>query len=167
MIRRAAICAMPLLLIACAGPEGEPPSLATRPIEGILDEPTRAIAPVPSATDATLAAEIERLVSQARAGDSDFDAAYPSARQAVDMAAGRPAESEAWIEAQLAVSALDSARAETTIALSALDTILAEQMMRGEPVEIDRLVEARDRVATLYAAQNARYGALNGRLRTR
>ena len=167
MIRRAAICAMPLLLLACAGPEGEPPSLGTRPIEGVLDEPTRAIAPVPSATNAALAAEIERLVNQARAGDSDFDAAYPSARQAVDMAAGRPAESEAWIEAQLAVSALDSARAETITALGALDTILAEQTVRGEPAEIDRLVDARDQVAALYASQNERYDSLNGRLRTR
>ncbi|MEO1168583.1 MAG: hypothetical protein AAFW97_07745 [Pseudomonadota bacterium] len=167
MIIRRITLGLPLILMACAGPEGEPPSLATRPIEGVLDEPVRGIAPVPSENDPALAAEIDRLVNQATAGEQDFTAAYPATRRAVDAADGSSAESESWIEAQLAVSALDAARAETITALGQLDAILADQTVRGQPAEIDRLVAARDRVATLYAAQNERYDALNARLRTR
>ncbi|WP_299328246.1 hypothetical protein [Parasphingopyxis sp.] len=166
MIRRAAICATPLLLLACAGPEGEPPSLATRSIEGVLDEPVRGIAPVRSAADPALAAEIDRLVSQAGAGDRDFGAAYPAAERAVAAASGSSMQSETWIEAQLAVSALDSARAETIAALGDLDSMLAEQTASGRPAETNRLVAAREQVAALYESQNARYDALNRRLRT-
>ena len=158
---------LPLAMAACAGPEGEPPSLATRPIEGILDAPVRAIAPVESASDPALAAEIDALVGQARAGNGDFTEAYPAARQAVERAVGTAVESEIWIEAQLAVSALDSARSQTIRALGALDGILAEQTASGRPAETERLLGARDEVAALYEQQNARYDALNSQLRPR
>ncbi|QLC24019.1 hypothetical protein HFP57_02540 [Parasphingopyxis algicola] len=155
-----------LLLASCAGPEGEAPSLTPRPIEGILDEPVRAIAPVASANDAALAAEIDALVREAEAGDRAFSQAYPAAQDAVAAAAGSSLESEAWIGAQLAVSALDSTRTDTTRALGSLDAILAEQATTGEPAETERLLAARERVAALYEAQVRRYEALNGRLRT-
>ena len=62
-----------------------------------------------------------------------------------------PLESEAWIEAQLAVSALDSQRSETVRALGGLDSILARQTLAGEPAETERLLAAREQVAALYA----------------
>lgn len=171
MIIRRSILALtfvlPFALITCAGPEGDPPSLATRPVEGILDEPVWGIAPVESASDTALASQIARLIGQARAGDRNFAAAYPVAQQAVGAAAGSPAESEAWIAAQLAMSALDSARAETIRALGLLDLIFAEQAISGSPAETERLIEGRREVAALHDGQNSRHDALNARLRSR
>ncbi len=155
-----------LLLAACAGPEGESPSLAPRPIEGIIDQPIRGIAPIASADDAALASQIADLVNQAEAGNQSFHAQYPDAMATVDQAIGSALESEAWIEAQLAVSALDSLRSDTVRALGGLDSILAQQTAAGEPAETERLLAARERVAALYADQNRRYDALNSRLRT-
>ncbi|MBC2778008.1 hypothetical protein [Parasphingopyxis marina] len=156
-----------LALISCAGPEGEPPSLGPRPVEGILDAPVYAIAPVPSADDPALAARIDGLVAQAEQGEQAFLAAYPAAQSAIAAASNAAVESEAWIEANLAISALGNAGSPTTTALGELDGIFAEQAASGEPAETARLAAARDRVATLHAGQAARYDALNGRLRTR
>jgi hypothetical protein len=167
MIIRYCLLSLPLLLVACAGPEGDAPSLTPRPIEGILDEPVRAIAPVQSTSDTALATEIAALVEQAEAGHSAFTARYPAAQGTVQNAAGSAVESEAWIEAQLAVSALDSARSETVRTLGSLDAILAGQALAGAPSETEKLLDARERVASLYGEQNALYDALNATLRTR
>ncbi len=167
MIIRASFILIPFLLTACAGPEGRAPSLSPRPIEGILDAPTHAIAPVQSVSDSALAAEIDALVGQAEAGQTAFAAGYPAARNTAERAAGSAVESETWIEAQLAVSALDSARSATVRALGSLDGILAEQALAGTPAETNRLLAAREHVAALYAAQNAQYDPLNAMLRTR
>jgi hypothetical protein len=164
---RFALIACLFTLASCAGPEGEPPSLGPRPIEGILDAPVYAIAPVPSASDPALATRIDGLVAQAEEGEQAFLAAYPAAQSAVAAASNAAVESEAWIEANLAVSALGSARSPTTTALGELDGILAGQAASGEPAETARLAAARDRVAALHTSQSARYDALNGRLRTR
>lgn len=163
----ASLLPLPILLLACAGPEGEAPSLAPRPIENILDEPIHAIEPVESTSDAALAAEIDMLVRQAESGHDTFTASFPATRDAVTAAAGRPLESESWIEAQLAVSALDSARSSTVEALGLLDGILAGQALAGAPSETQRLLAARERVAALYEEQNALYDPLNAMLRTR
>ena len=114
MMIRASLVSLTILLTACAGPEGEAPSVASRPIEGILDAPIRGIAPVQSVSSATLSAEIDALIDQAQAGHSGFAENYPAAQSAIASAAGSPIESEAWIAAQLAISALDSARAESS-----------------------------------------------------
>lgn len=163
----ASLLAFPILLLACAGPEGEAPSLAPRPIEGILDQPVHAIEPVESVDNAALAAEIETLVGRAEAGHHTFSARYPATRDAVTAASGAALESESWIAAQLALSALDSARSSTVEALGMLDGILAEQALAGAPSETQRLLAARERVSALYEDQNALYDPLNRMLRTR
>ena len=166
MINRASLVSLTILLTACAGPEGEAPSIGSRPIEGILDAPIRGIAPVQSTSSAALSAEIDALIHQAEAGHSGFAANYPAAQNAITSAAGSAIESEAWIAAQLAISALDSARSETVRALGSLDAILAEQAVSSAPAETEKLVDARVHVARLYDDQNTRYDALNANLRT-
>ncbi len=151
----------------CAGPEGELPSLGPRPIEGILDEPVYAIAPVPSLDDPALAARIDALRAEAQQGEQAFAAYYPTAARAVAAAQGSAPESEPWIEAHLAISALDSSRSPTGEALASLDAILAEQALAGQTAEIDALAAARDDVAALFASQAERYGRLNSNLSTR
>ncbi len=165
MEMRFAILLLPCALAACGVPEGETPSLAARPIEGIADAPMRAIAAVPSASDAALASRISDLVSRAEQGQSAFAIALPRTRSAVSAAGS--AESESWIDAQTALSALDSARSPTTSALGELDAILADQALFGEPAETDRLLDARMRVTALDAEQAEHYEALLSALRSR
>lgn len=153
-------------LAACAVAETNPPSLAHRDVEGILDQPMRAIAPAASANDPALASRIGELVAQAEVGQRDFAAALPSAQSAVQRARGAARESEAWIAAQLAISALDGTRSETTTALGELDAILGAQTAGGALAETDRLTEAREQVLALYDAQNASYQTLLAGLRS-
>ena len=162
---RFACLSLCLMVATCAGPEVEAPSLAIWPIEGILDEPIHGIARVPDTPDTALAAEIDRLVAQAMAGDKRFTADYRATRTTIVAALGSPAESELWVAAQLSISALDSARSETVRALGALDSILADQALSARPSETEKLLSAR--VASLYASQNTRYDALNSLLRIR
>lgn len=165
MARFPAFILLPLITAACAGPEGSPPSLGPRPVEGILDQPVYAIAPIPSASDPALAARIDRLAAEAEQGEQAFAAVYAATESAVAAAAGSGIESEPWIAAHIALSALDSARSPTTTALGDLDGMLAEQAITAQPVEIERLDAARQRVATLHENQSARYEALLARLR--
>lgn len=166
MTPRTSILTIPLLAVACAGPQPNPPSLAPRAIEGVLERPVQVTAPVASADDAALAARIAGLVDEAVEGERAFSEALPEARQAIAAAEGDAAQSEDWIVAQVALSALDGYRAPTTRALGELDAILAEQTLAGEPAETEVLIAARDRVASLYASQVEAYEALAGRLRT-
>lgn len=147
-------------LTACAVAESNPPSLAHREIEGILDEPIRAIAPVDSTSDATLAQRIDALVAQAQSGQRAFDSALPAARSRAQAARGAAIESESWIAAQLALSALDGTRVDTANALGELDSIFARQAASGDYVETAKLSSARERVLALYEAQTSAYEAL-------
>lgn len=156
-----------LLAAGCSMPEADPPSLGPRAIEGVLDEPAYAIAPVASADDPALAARIAELVAEAEAGDARFAELLPPTERIVSRAAGSPAESEAWIVAQVELSALDGARSPTTTALGALDEIFARQAIDGAPAEAQRLAAARARVAALYEAQARRVSALQAMLRSR
>lgn len=150
-----------LTIAGCAGPEGSPPSLAPRPIEAIADEPARAVPPRESRADPALAARIDALVAEAKRGEVEFRAALPETQQTVERAEGAPAESEAWIEAQLALTALDATRGTTTTALGELDAILAGQAQSGEPVEVERFEAARERVLALHAGQVQAYAGLS------
>lgn len=164
---RHAILPVLLLSTGCIGVEADPPSLGPRDIEGVLDEPAYAIAPVPSAEDPALAARIAEFVRDAERGEDAFDAMLPAVRRTVAAAAAAPAESEAWIVAQLELSALGATRSPTTTALGALDEIYARQTLDGRPAETDALLAARERVAALYESQAERYDALDARLRSR
>ena len=166
-MRWTAAPALLLIASACGAPDAEPPSLAPRPVEGVLDRPVQALAPVPSAEDPALAARIAELVEQAEAGNRAFAGQLPATRSAVAAAEGSAPESEAWIVAQVALSALDGERSPTTTALGALDQILAEQALSGEPAEIDALTPARERVAALFASQTQVFDALAARLSSR
>jgi len=163
----AALALTTFALAACAAPEGDPPSLGPRVIESVIDRPVRAIAPVAVASDAALAARIAELVSEAERGESAFRDELASARRTVSRAAGSAPESESWIEAQMAVSALDRTRTPTASALGALDGILSDQTLTGEPAETTRLLAARERVAALYARQAESFDALLNGLRPR
>jgi hypothetical protein len=120
---------VPLLLAAgCAAP-GPYPSLAPRPAEKAHAEDAEERKPTPQPDDPALAAEIDGLLAAGRAGAAEFDRALPAAQAAANAAGG--AGSESWIEAQQALSRLESARARTTAAVADLDRLAVERTGAG------------------------------------
>ena len=117
-----------LLLSACStGPNGHEPSLAPRAAEAI--DPR---VPIPSEVvagpaDPALLARISELMAEVHNGDAAFQAAAQNA-QALAASAG-PAQSESWIAAQQAISALVASRAPVTRAISDLDGLASSRLM--------------------------------------
>ena len=105
------------------------PSLARRAAESI-DPRVPVIAEVASGpVDAALAARLGKLVADGHEGARSFDAQLGQT-EALAKAAG-PAQSEGWIVAQEALSALEGARAKTTAALADVDAIAAGRIKSG------------------------------------
>jgi hypothetical protein len=110
---------------ACAAPTGAP-SLSPRPAEAIdprvpVPEPT-----IPTTPDPGLADQLEALVSQAIAADSEF---RPLAERALQLAQSAGAkESESWVVAQQALSAAVAARAPVARALGDIDALGARRV---------------------------------------
>lgn len=153
-----------LLAVGCAAP-GSYPSLEPREIERRLaaeDEADPAPAP---ADDASLPGRLGAFVERARAGQSQFEAALAEARPAV-AAAGAP-ESDAWVEAQQALSRLEAARAVTTGALADLDAFaVAEARSRTvSPADLERIQDAVTAVQALADRQSDEIGRLQASLR--
>jgi hypothetical protein len=127
MLRRFAL--LPLLLSACTTTPTSEPSLAPRAAEAIdprVPIPNEVIA---GPADPALAARIAGLIAEIRAGDAAFQAASGQAERLA--AAAGPAQSESWIEAQQALSALVAARAPVTRAMADLDALAATRVVVG------------------------------------
>lgn len=153
------------LVAALAGctrsPDGYP-SLLPRPIEAqSLAEPQR---PVPVATpDATLDTRIAELTASLAAGNQRFAAAAQEAEAKVAVARGVPEGSETWLDAQAALSTLESLRAPTLLALADLEGMVIERGKAGQPPypALESAVAATDAMAN---AQADRIGALEAAL---
>jgi hypothetical protein len=160
-------CAAPrlrVLLLACllggCATGGEFPSLAPRPVEQLsFEEPIKVDPPV--AADPALSGRAGAILAEARAGDGEFEQAYARALPLV-RAAG-PAGSDAWIQAQEAISRVEAARIGTTSALSELDLLIADQSddPTNERVWAD-LQSARQAAENLVADQRRRLDGLKG-----
>ena len=157
--------AFPALALAIAGCTPEPggyPSLLPRPIEKqSLAEPERpAQVAVP---DAALDARIAEVTARLQSGNQRFAAAAQEAEAKVAVARGVPEGSDAWLNAQTALSALDSLRAPTLTAVAELESMASERGMAGKPAypALDSAVAAAGAMAT---AQGDRIGALEAAL---
>lgn len=148
---------------ACAAP-GPYPSLEPRPIEKALagtdEEPAEAV----PADEAGLPARIAAAMAEVRRGQSAFDAALPEARAAAERAGA--AESESWIEAQLALSRLEAAGALSGKALADLDALALaeEQSRRVSPGDLARLQEAIAAAQAVADRQVAEIARIKGRI---
>jgi hypothetical protein len=143
----------PLVFAAgCAAP-GPYPSLAPRPAEKAYADDAEERKPVPQPDDPALAGEIDRLLAEAKAGAAIFDSAFPAAQRTAGAAGA--AGSDAWIEAQQALSRLETARARTTAAQADLDRLAVERTGAGTLGEGDaeRLRSATAEIQTLADAQ--------------
>lgn len=143
------------------------PSLAKRPVEGTLSTrpPEAQPAPPPLPADASLTERIERYRSDAATGENRFRAALGTAQARARNAAGTGVSSEAWLEAQMAISAADAARGPSVTALASLDTLQATRINANDNVGTIELNEALATIGAMVDAQNRALHALNGSLR--
>jgi hypothetical protein len=149
-----------IALAGCSDERGYP-SLAPRAVE--QQATNEAEAPAPALPrDPALEAEVDVFVAQTAKGDADFASAAEKACTAVARGADAPAGSEAWLSAQQALSALESARAPVLAAAAALDRLTIERgTAEGSPVDLSRLVEAQAQVSGIEAAEQARVAELS------
>ncbi|MFY9351380.1 hypothetical protein [Sphingobium sp.] len=167
MTPRRLLAALALLLSGCAGAPETYPSLAKRPIESA---PVADVAPPPAPVpaDAALSAEIASYVEQADKGAAAFDAAHDKADRAVRAAAGAAVSSDAWVAAQVAISALEAARNDSVSALASLDTLYVQRsnaVADGKATGgLDDIDAARAAALSLVDQQNDRIDAMKARL---
>jgi hypothetical protein len=157
--------ALPALLLALAGCTQSPdayPSLLPRPIESqSFVEPERPA--VVAAPDAALDARIAKATAGLQTGSQRFATAAQVAEAKVAVARGVAEGSDAWLEAQTAISDLETLRAPTLAMLAALETMAGERGQAGQPAypALDSAVAAANAMAT---AQGDRIHALEAAL---
>jgi len=110
----------------CADSTGSYPSLAPRPIERVsIEEPVTAPEEAaPPVADPAKDADIAAQLAAAEAARGQFATELGEARKAVAAAEGQPAESEAWVVAQQALSRLGQRRGPVAAALANLDQMI-------------------------------------------
>ncbi|MDV3456290.1 hypothetical protein RZN05_04790 [Sphingomonas sp. HF-S4] len=158
----AALTACVLALGGCTQGHDSYPSLLPRPIETqSLAEPERPAVPIPA--DPALDARIARVTSTLHASNQRFATAAQQAEAKVAVARGVAEGSEAWLDAQTALSTLESLRAPTLATLAELEGMAIErgQSGKGSYPALDSAVAAADAMAT---AQGDRIGALEAAL---
>lgn len=167
MITRRFLPTIALILSGCAGAHEAYPSLAKRPAESAritdISPP-----PAPAPADGALKAQISQLTGQAQNGSATFDRAYATADRAVRSAGNAAVSSDAWVAAQVAISAAEAARNDSVSALASLDTLyvertnaMADGKAQGGVAEID---VARADVLAQVDSQNDRIDALKARI---
>jgi hypothetical protein len=148
--------AFAVLVTGCSG-QGSYPSLAARPIEGIMDKPvTPTIAP-PVTPNPERATRIASLLDQAETADRAFRSAQAEAERAAAAASGAARGDERWIVAQQQLSRLEAARVPVGHVLADLDELgvaQADAASSGTPsAEADALASASARVTALDAEE--------------
>ena len=154
-----------LALAGCVAQDGFP-SLAMRPAERHVsfEPPIHPRAEVPS--DAGLRDRLRTLQGQAAEGDRAFREVLGSAERAVGAAGGF--ETESWVEAQQALSRLESAREPTTRAQSDLDELaIARADAPTSDEDYAALQAAVDSVGRIAASQQQQVDRLRARLASR
>jgi hypothetical protein len=150
------------LAAACA-PEGDFPSLALRPGERDLSTEPPVRAPVNVPGDPVLRETVASLVAQANAGDRAFDSELGLASPIVGRAG--PAQSESWVQGQLALSRLEASRAATTSALAELEALrVARAALPTNDADFAAIESTLARVTELVAAQQQRLDGLRASL---
>lgn len=156
----------PLLLViaalaGCSTP-GDEPSLAPRAAERI--DPR---VPIPDTSgslpaSASLAAQLERLVSQARAAQGAADRAIAAAEASASRAG--PRQSESWIAAQQLVSAAIAARYPVTRTLGDIDALTSRSVNALVPADLANVTAAANEVTAIDRRQAERIAGIQRRL---
>jgi hypothetical protein len=151
----------------CSTPNGDIPSLEPRAAERIDPRVPVERPPNDRPVSPGLAARLEVLIAQARAGEAGFEAAIAAARRTADGAGAR--ETESWIVAQEALSAAVAAREPAAMAISEIDSIAAELLIAQgglAPADLAAIENASQIVATISRSQADAVTAVQARLGT-
>jgi hypothetical protein len=145
------------LLAGCVT-EGPFPSLAPRPDELLaIDEPVREAPRI--ADDSALRVRINQLASEARSGGADFERDYDAAARAAGRSGAEGSDS--WIEAQQALSRVETSRGRAGDAAAELHQLaLARASQPTSPADLAALEAAIDEADGIVAAQQARLNRL-------
>lgn len=152
------------MLTGCAtGDVASYPSLAQRSIERQANvPPAPEIVVVPELITVTLVEALRALAADADRGETAFQDALGEARATSAAGRGAAVGSEAWAQAQLALSRAEAARAPTTLALAELDRLLVVQGDAGNGIGLSSITAEQARVAALAAAQERVLAGLSG-----
>lgn len=155
-----------ILLAGCTeGGIEQYPSLLPRAIESqSLEEPERVAQPV--GPDAALDTQLAGFTAALDKAGADFTAAARDAEAKVAVARGLAEGSEPWLDAQVALSNLDSVRAPVAIAQTELEGLAIARGADGKP-PYPALSAAIARAEALSAEQGARIRMLEGALAAR
>lgn len=165
MIRRSIPLAMlcPILLAACStAGEGEFPSLAPRPQEKLGFAEPEVPPPAPVAPDPALDARIAAAARDRAAAGAAFDAAAATAQRAAARAGARG--SDAWLNAQTALGALDVARGRQRDAVDTLEELASARAIALQP-EYPALTRALTAARAEVEAQSRRADTIAAGLR--
>jgi hypothetical protein len=165
MNRAVAALLLPLILSACAGSQGEYPSLERRPMERITAVYSPAAPAAPAPLPQPPAAVTDRLggfVAQARSADTKFRDREGRARSLVSNAAGAGIGTDSWSNATVAVSELEAARGEAMVALTDLDLLFNEAVLAGQ--DASAIGQARDTVLGIIGYEDRVLGELRSKL---
>lgn len=158
------ILAAALALAACAS-EIPAPSLGPRAVEKQpIDMPVANGDEAEKPTDATLAAQLASFLAAAEAGEKGFTEQRVRADVAISRATGTGEGSDAWIDAQQALTSLDSARGPVRDAAAAIDA-LRQNPANAAPGNRMAIDQAAARVTQIDDAQSVAFATLAARLR--
>lgn len=161
-----ACAATALLLSACAADTESYPSLQRRPAErisGTAQPVAPDAAPLPPAPPSPeLVARLAQLADQAEAAHRDFMGRRARVEQAVAAARGAAVGSEAWSQASVALTDLETARSRAMIALADLDVLYAAELT--ERGQVPAVAATRERVMTWIAEEDQVLAQLRERL---
>lgn len=148
-------------LAACSTP-GDEPSLAPRAAERI--DPR---VPIPDTSaslpaNASLSAQLERLVNQARAAQGTADRAIAAAEASASRAG--PRQSESWIAAEQLLSAAITERYPVTRALGDIDALTSRSINSLVPADLANVMAAAREVTAIDIRQAERIAAIQRRL---
>jgi len=113
--------------------------------------------------DPGILAALAKQIDAAQAGDKAFAERSKAAESAVAKAAGKTQGSEEWVQAQEAITALESARAAVRDAAAAIDA-LRDDPASAAPGNRTAIDTAAKQVSAIENAQSAAVAALAGKL---
>lgn len=161
-MKRAALLLLPLVA-GCAADRAGYPSLSPRAAERIgFDEPAMA-APAPVTADPALDARLVQFAGQLDAVAKGYDADAARAGRAAAASGARTTGSDAWLNAQTALAALDDWRAQASGLATDLE-VLAGERAGSVGTPYPALDALRERAAAEADRQAAGIAALSAKL---
>ena len=161
---RALLPLLALPLAACASHGGDYPSLAPRPIELRSDAEPAAV-PIVAAADPALDGKLAEATGELDAAAKAFEASARRIEATLGAARAGGVGSDAWINAQTALSDVDTARTRSTTTLTDLERLAIDRAAAGQP-PYPALEAAQVRASEQASAQAGRYDLLRNSLPT-